>query len=63
MKRFLICLLACLLVFSSVMVCFAEDGVITVKNTKYDDATGLLTFFNRKYYTDKYFRVNDCIHF
>ena len=44
MKRFLICLLACLMVLSSAFTCFADDGIITVKNAQYDETTGVLSF-------------------
>ena len=43
MKRIFAMLLACLIVFSSVMVCFAaEDEIIAIKNAKYED--GVLSF-------------------
>ena len=42
MKRIFAMLIACLLVFSSVMVCFAADEIITIKNPEYKD--GILQF-------------------
>ncbi len=44
MKRFLTALLACLLVLSSAFTCFADDGIITVKNAQYDETIGVLSF-------------------
>ena len=46
MKRIFAMLIACLLVFSSVMVCFAADEIITVKNAGYENGTLTFTVAN-----------------
>ena len=42
MKKLFAALLACLIVFSSFLVCFADGEIISVKNAKYEE--GILTF-------------------